>query len=162
MTENPCKNKTKGTCIVYTARVYVLIPLLYTVYLLSSVLCSLALTSSRDTTNPSIPGYWELQCHDCWTAAARRPLVFILLLIILPHTTFLSLQLGCFFCFFYIFHYYLVLSTKSIIKTSTQSTPPGLYANLAHGVSTLDRLCYIEQHHQAAMFSRDATYTLTG
>lgn len=160
MTENPCKNKTKGTCIVYTARVYVLIPLLYTVYLLS-VPCSLALTSSRDTTNPSM--HWELQFQDCWTAAARRPLVFILLLIILPHTTFLSLQLGCFFFFcFYIFHYYLVLSTESIIKTSTQSTPPGLYANLVHGVSTLDRLCYIEQHHQAAMFSRDATYTLTG
>lgn len=92
---------------------------------------------------------------------SSQTMVFILLLIILPHTTFLSLQLGCFFLFF-IFHYYLVLSTKSIIKTSTQSTPPGLYANLAHGVSTLDRLCYIEQHHQAAMFSRDATYTLTG
>lgn len=66
------------------------------------------------------------------------------------------------FFFYLFFHYYLVLSTESIIKTSTQSTPPGLYANLVHGVSTLDRLCYIEQHHQAAMFSRDATYTLTG
>lgn len=66
------------------------------------------------------------------------------------------------FFFYLFFHYYLVLSTESIIKTSTQSTPPGLYANLVHGVSTLDRLCYIEQHHQAAMFSRDATYTRTG